>query len=483
MKHRIRTLFAAALLLVSGVAPQAASATALSVVSNATSAFGADVVISGANTSKLVSVAFTIAPKPGATAKAISATYSNTYLANAGLLSAGAGTVTLQVFGLYPGYNNTITITYKERSLRTTLTTSILTTTYDGVFNAESRTVDVLRDSSVELDYSYMLTKQGWNGYSPMVLDIDGNVRWITATGWTQNAFLWDNVLYFSGGTSIYKEVLGGSPTLVADYHVSDGVTGFHHNFDPGKKGLLVDVDAGPHQESTILEINKEGVVLETWDISTIVRDAITAGGGNPSGLVRDNEDWFHNNAATYWKQKDTVVISGREDFVIGIGYSDKKIKWILGDTTKAWYVNYPSLRKYSLELTGSSLPPIGEHAVSITSAGNLMLFDNGRASNNQSPAGIDRGYSAPRKYSIDTRRMRATEVWNYEHFHTLYSDYCSSVYEVKNSLLVNYANEGGGLRLVGLGALGQTAFEWHYPLGCGDAWNIRPISLEALSY
>ena len=78
---------------------------------------------------------------------------------------------------------------------------------------------------------------------------------------------------------------------------------------------------------------------------------------------------------------------------------------------------------------------------------------------------------------------MRATEVWNYEHFHTLYSDYCSNVYEVKNSLLVNYANEGGGLRLVGLGALGQTAFEWHYPLGCGDAWNIRPISLEALSY
>jgi hypothetical protein len=328
-----------------------------------------------------------------------------------------------------------------------------------------------------------MLTKQGWNGYSPMVLDIDGNIRWINATGWTQNAFLWDNVLYFSGGTSIYKEVLGGSPTLVADYYASDGVTGFHHNFDPGKNGLLVDVDAGPHQESTILEIDKDGAVLETWDISTIVRNAISAGGGNPSGLVRDNEDWFHNNAATYWKSKDTVVISGREDFVIGIGYSDKKIKWILGDTTKAWYVNYPSLQKYALQLTGSSLPPIGEHAVSITSDGNLMLFDNGRASNNQWPAGIDRGYSAPRKYSIDTRRMRATEVWNYEHGQTLYSDYCSNVYEVKDSLLVNYANERGGLRLVGLGKGGQTAFEWHYPLGCGDAWNIRPISLEALNY
>jgi hypothetical protein len=115
--------------------------------------------------------------------------------------------------------------------------------------------------------------------------------------------------------------------------------------------------------------------------------------------------------------------------FVIGLDYDSGAIKWILGDPTKAWY-QYPSLRKYALTLIGDTHPPIGQHALSIASDRDLLLFDDGRASLNQSPIGEERTYSAPRKYRINARKMTAEETWTYLASPSIYSAYCSSVYE-----------------------------------------------------
>ena len=98
------------------------------------------------------------------------------------------------------------------------------------------------------------------------------------------------------------------------------------------------------------------------------------------------------------------MIFSCREQFVIGVGYSDKLIKWILGDTDKAWHL-YPSLRAFALTVPPGSLPPIGQHTTSITSQGELMLFDNGFFSRNAHlslPTGLNRNYSAVRKYVVD---------------------------------------------------------------------------------
>jgi hypothetical protein len=109
----------------------------------ADSPFGGTVVISGATTSKLSSVQFTITPKAGATAKAISATYSAAYLASISAIDAGAGRVTVPIFGLYQNYANSVTITYKERSGSARLTAAITTDDYHGTFAAEHRTTIV----------------------------------------------------------------------------------------------------------------------------------------------------------------------------------------------------------------------------------------------------------------------------------------------------------------------------------------------------
>src|SRR2546423_5606830 len=76
--------------------------------------------------------------------------------------------------------------------------------------------------------------------------------------------------------------------------------------------------------------------------------------------------DWFHNNAVTYNRADDSIAISSRENFVICLDYETSAIKWILGDTTKHW-AQFPSLAQYALTLGPNTLPPIGQHALSVT--------------------------------------------------------------------------------------------------------------------
>ena len=125
---------------------------------------------------------------------------------------------------------------------------------------------------------------------------------------------------------------------------------------------------------------------------------------------------------------------------------------------------------------------------MSIAYDDNLLLFDDGKNSLNHTPAGDTRTYSAARKYQIDTQAMVATEVWNYVNNPSLYSPFCSSIYEDSPlNYLIDYAiiqNLPGGpfMELMGLDATGTKIFDYQYPTtGCQIAWNAIPIHLEAL--
>jgi arylsulfate sulfotransferase len=477
-------------------APATVEAAAGLTVRSATvsSEFVGQVVLRGVPSSLLQYITFTIVPKVGSTAKAISVTYSKAYLVAQRKLGSRVKEATIPIFGLYPGYNNTVRITVKQIYRKAiTTTVRLLTAPYTEYFSAATRVDVTPRNKSVPLDYSYMMVKHLANGLGPMILDIDGNVRWTGRPGMNpQGAYFWGGSIYldnsegYSSGSKLFRMDMTGAVTEVADY-ASEGVWGFHHNYDLGKVGLLIEpnitVGDAVHVESTIFEINKSGVILDRWNITQIVRDAMVAGGDDPSAFVRDGDDWLHINASTYWAAQNTLVVSGREDFVIGIGYNDKQIKWILGDPSKAW-ATYPSLMAYALTMAPGSIAPIGHHAVSITPDGNLMLFDNGFGSFAHTPAGDNRTYSAPRKYSINLITKTATEVWNFTHGETIYSPICSSVYQKGSSYLIDYAHGNDGyLHLVGVGTQDRTAFEYAWPGACWDGWNTSIISLEGLRY
>src|SRR5882757_2999999 len=87
------------------------------------------------DTTVLKSIQFAIDSKPGSVTRPLSGTYSNDYLVSRGFEPpppATNTTVTLPVYGLYAGYTNTVTLTYRfmDGSSKQAVT-SITTATFD----------------------------------------------------------------------------------------------------------------------------------------------------------------------------------------------------------------------------------------------------------------------------------------------------------------------------------------------------------------
>src|SRR5207248_2581898 len=341
------------------------------------------------------------------------------------------------------------------------------------------------------LSYDFILLKSYAQPNTPIIIDSDAEIRWVGTAGVASTAsILFDNAFYVTSGTALLRTEFDGGATTVANYS-GIGVTGFHHNIDPGREGMILEVDTAQYTESVNLEVDAAGKVLRTWNLAQIISAAMAAGGDNPSTFVYPAPtDWFHNNACAYRKSDDSLIVSSRENFVIAIDYDSGNIKWILGDPTKHWY-QFPSLRHFALTLAPGTLPPIGQHAVSMP-GDQLLLFDDGLGSVFQQPPGVTRTYSAPRKYQIDLGAFTATETWHYYANPSVYSPICSSVYEdAPDNYLIDYTVAGpfrttipgDYTGIVGLDALGNVAFSYQYQeqAVCGTAWNAIQIHWENL--
>lgn len=445
-------------------------------------------------------VRFAVRPKPGSVTRPLAATYTKDYLGSRGYVDAGAGQLTVPVFGLYAAYTNTVKLTcfFGDGSVKRASAT-VATQPYDaGGCPFNTPTVVQARTSAKTLSYDFILVASACNPDSPTVIDTDGAVRWVEpAAVQSPCTAFFRNGIYVTAGSKLYRTELDGETKLVADY-ASLNVVGFHHNFDRGKVGLILDVNTVDYVASVHLEVDRAGKVLKQWNLADIISSAMIAGGDDPSEFVRTAngrydyasvEDWTHNNAVTYRKSDDSLIISSRENFVIGLDYESGAIKWILGDTSKSWY-QYASLRKFALGLAPGTIAPDGQHAVSITRNDRLLLFDNGTGSAHHTPAGPTRTYSAARKYELDLTGNIAREVWTFANNPSLYSIFRSSVYEdAARNYLVDYAgvrNADGSLRaeILGLNRAGEKVFDYSYPAPYQNvAYRAIPVHWENLIF
>src|SRR6266480_1853301 len=463
--------------------------------------FISNVSLTASNTTVLKSIQFTIAPKPGSVTRPLSGTYANYYLVNRGFENPQTGEIMLPVYGLYAGRANTVTLTYRftDGSSKQAHTT-IRAATYVDQCGYNNATLLQPRTDSTDLSYDYtFISNGGCEGNSPVIIDTDNEVRWVSPTSilsaLNASSLFINNAVYETQGATLRRVDLDGTITWLGDYS-SQGVENFHHNIDPGKTGALLEADTTAYYESVVMEVDFTGKLLKTWNLANIISAAMIAGGDDPSQFVfqrtpQSNNDWFHNNAAAYNRADDSVIISSRENFVICIDYKTRTIKWILGDPTKKWH-QFPSLAHFALMLAPGSLPPIGQHAVSVTYDQNLLLFDNGLRSLfplNQ-PPGEGRTFSSPRKYSLDLVGKVATEVLNFPMNQSVYSPICSSCYEdAPLNYLIDYASVGvfppppGGVlaQLLGLDAAGEKIFYYQYHKNgpCITAYNSIPVHLE----
>ena len=453
--------------------------------------FISNLTLDVSNTTVLKSIRFAIDAKPGSVTRPLSGTYANHYLVDRGFEQPPpATTVTLPVYGLYAGYTNIVRLTYSfmDGSSKQTVT-SITTATFDDTCGYDNPTMQQARTNSRDLSYDYLMVKGNCSYFEPAIIDTDGALRWVGTAGLSAgNAILFDNTVYLGHGPLLTRMELDGAFSQIGDYS-SLGIVAFHHNIDRGKVGIILDANTTTSVASTLMEVDVSGTVLKRWDMAAIISAAMRAGGDDPSRFVYPPPtDWFHLNGSTYNRADDSLIVSSRENFLICLDYKTSAIKWILGDTTKKWY-QFPSLRKFALMLAPGSLPPIGQHAPSITYDQNLLVFDNGRESVFQYPRGEHRNYASPRKYTLDLVGHVATEVWNYPANQNIHCPLCSSIYEDSPyNYLIDYAivNQGlpGGVpvfaQLVGLNAAGETIFSYRYPApNCGTIYRALPVHLE----
>jgi len=315
-------------------------------------------------------------------------------------------------------------------------------------------------------------------------MDTDGEVRWAarSSLGNTPASTFFQGAFYVASGSSLYRLGLDGQSSRVTKL-ASAGVTfAQHHNIDPSPKGLLLEVNTAHRSESSILVVSPKGIIAKRFDLADIVASAMRAGGDNPTHFVVPKSDWFHNNSAVYWPQRNELVISSRENFVIAVNYSTKRIDWILGDPTKAWH-RYGSLRAFALKLKSGSLPPVGQHALSITPSGELLAFDDGDQSSFEFPPGVQRSESAPRAYQVNFVKRSAKVTWSYTPESPIWSPICGSVYQVGQSHLIDYSSAFGGPELVALGANNAVGLDVRIQGDYTLAWNVLPISLSAMNF
>ena len=459
--------------------------------------FISKLTLNASDLTNLQSIKFTIAPKPGSVTRALSATYSKSFLQTRGYVDVAFKRIIVPVFGLYDGYTNQVTLTYSftDRSSKAAQVT-VQTAQFD---HAPFNNPNVIQArTTTQLSYDYILVASSNSKNSPTIIDTDGALRWVGFDG-VQNHYcaLYQNGIYHFAGTKLVRMELYGEVKVLADY-ASEAAVGFSHNIDPGKYGIILDANTTSYVDCVHFEVDAAGRILKKWNLAEIVNAAMIAGGDDPSGFVRKSNgnnsfaspsDWAHDNAVTYRKSDDSIIISSRENFVICIDYDTGAIKWILGDTTKAWY-QYPSLRKYALTVPAGSIAPAGQHSVSITHDDHLLLLDNGTPSAHHTPAGVRRGYAAGRKYKLDLEAKTATEVWTFDNNKSVLSAFRSSIYEdAPFNYLVDYAvarNPDGSTRaeILGLSASGQKVFDYSYPSPLGFvAYRSIPIHLENLAF
>lgn len=441
----------------------------------------------------LASVSFSVAPKPDTFSRALAITYDKAWLERRRAFNAGDKRLAFPVFGLYANHRNevTLTLTFRDGSAHAEKLT-VETAAFTGqaaIYGApEIRTARTASDPGLD----YMVIKNGIA--SPVVVDTDGNLRWVGSGLFNSVSSLLKGDAFFVGSPTspqLYQVQMDGTFTTAA--LASGKYTNFHHELAPGKTGLLAALDAtenGVNKPGTLLvEISPGGELLKEWDLGAILRKHMADNGDNPADFVRDGADWFQLNSAVYSAKDDSLLVSSREHFVAKLDYETGRIKWLLGDTTKHWYVNHPSLRALALRLTAGKAP-IGQHGLSIVGNGELLLSNNGLGSLHQ-PAGAPRGAtrtsSAPSRYAIDETARTAREVWTDEREREIFSSTCSSVHEASaNKYLVAYALASGRTRakVTAVDSTGKVAFDFEYPASvCSTTFMVQPIQWTGATF
>jgi arylsulfate sulfotransferase len=459
--------------------------------------FIASVELVGQDISRLASVKFTILPKTNSVSDPVSVVWAATALRTRGYFNDRLiPSINLPVFGLYQGYQNRVNLdlVFNDGSTQQ-LQDEIITDPYvDSTGVYLNPTIVKARTPGSSLGFSFFILKS--TVASPVIIDTDGEVRWIVPATPAFSVYFENGQFVTGSGTapSVTEIQLDGTQSSLPTNLPQPLLNSFTHNIDPGPEGVLAEFNGTDDLGSSIDDVVSEiapfsgQAPFHTYDMADILSAYMLKNGDDPTSFVRPGADWFHLNASTYDPSDNSVIVSSRENFLIKLDYTTGDIIWILGDPTKYWFT-FPSLRAKALTLDAGGDYPIGQHGVSITSDGYIMVFNDGYGSLNQpvgESAGLTRTYSEVSTYSVNTATMTAHQQWKFDYGQTIFSPICGSSYESPGgSYLLDFATADNfqEARLVGLDSNRNVVFDFQYnsPYQCGTAWNAIPVPFENL--
>ena len=337
------------------------------------------------------------------------------------------------IYGLYAGGTTEVVLSLSDG---TSTTVNIKTDTLD--FSTDGFEVE-MKDSA-SYDYSKLTFVCDFNG-DVAALDSKGDLRWLYNNGGTLGVKVLTNghlalptsytlrPLYYKSGI-LEIDLLG---KVYNEYAIPGGM---HHDiFELSNGNLLVASDRSSFEtvEDYVVEIDrKTGEIVWNLDLANLI-DPSEGGSIN-----RSDEDWFHNNSLWYDEATDTLLLSGRHvDAIISVDKSEKKLKWILGDS-EGWSEKY---QKYFFTPTGDNFEwQYAQHQASMLSNGNIMCFDNGAGrtktvKEDKKVIGSD-VYSRAVVFQIDEKNMTIEQVWEYgkELGGEFYSEWVSGAISLENN-------------------------------------------------
>ena len=302
----------------------------------------------------------------------------------------------LEIFGLYPDYENTIEINFTNKTgyIRKTQMISVKTNKLpDGfpIIKIKKQYENFKQNTLILVNYRIAKDQ-------PFMVDPFGKIRWYSNGFSEQKKYglqvLSNGNIAFgvpqNGQGKIYEYSMTGQIFKV--YDVYPEFENIHHDVYemPNGNFLVTANKVGIDTiEDFIIEVDRNsGEVTNVWDLREVLQtDRYTF------RKIRDGSDWFHANAVIFDERDKSIIVSGQAQGVVKVSW-DNKLKWILSphngwnDKFKDFLLNPPST---DFEWV------FGQHAPLILPSGNIMLFDNGFGRNFSN----DLKYSRAVEYNI----------------------------------------------------------------------------------
>ncbi len=357
----------------------------------------------------------------------------------------------LQVFGLYPGYQNRLTIilTDKEGRERARTTQEITTQSLEYITLPKIK-VTTSHPEQMEPGVTLVnyLGDNEFDTHRPFMIDAEGEIRWlyslkthplignITAHVGLQRMkngnFLFGDV---KTGRIIEADMLG---EVKKSWNIRELGYEFHHEVTEMPNGnLLICVTEhesylknGEHSiYDVIIELDREtGKIVTKWDLKESLDESMY--GTFCTEADKNRQNWAHNNAVLYAEKDDCIIICTRYQ---GLAKLDRtnRLKWLLSPHRR-WSDNgFSGYLLDPLDASGNKIAdeklkrgevnrddfdwPWGAHCPVFMPNGNLLVFDNGyyRQYEDINLYG-PKGYSRAVEYQINESQKTIRQVWQY---------------------------------------------------------------------